>query len=604
MKVLTPANQPDRAAMRDPATARRVHDALRLVKALGISYTVAYSSIGNTPTPAAASDLYAALRSQHSASEWSTLIKPINDSLRVRRRDALVAYALVGLSNDADPVRAAIDTPDRLYEYLLLDVLVHPRVETSRIRQAIAAVQQFIQRLVDLPGTEAADIHVPLAMREQWPWMKRYRVWEANRKVFLYPENWLEPELRDDQSPIFRETMSELLQGDITEERAAEAMIGYLRKLEELSMLEPSGIHVDNRETATDVTDDVAHVVARSSGANRKYFYRRREPSGWTPWEAVKLDVEDNPVLPVRWKGRLFLFWLKVIQEAGPAEKPNWTSGNLVDQTAASAKPNDPTHRVKAMLCWSEYVKGKWGSTRTSSSERAVTIGIDFTSAAGGRPFRREDYRLRAEVSNDALDLWISEAPKGGLDLLQRTCGYRLYNGFAEPDPLPHRSENGLITFPGIFHYGMWPARTAWTDDRSPDPSAESALRVSYRVGSQSIFEPPEAHALFRRRDGFGGSAIAPCYQVLETWNRTAPFFYCDAKFAFYITPVSVAQVNLGPWKWIESGTTGMYNQGRSVKALKNAEYMVEGSRVLLDDGSAFAFGAHYIDKFGLVEKT
>jgi SpoVK/Ycf46/Vps4 family AAA+-type ATPase len=32
-----------------------------------------------------------------------------------------------------------------------------------------------------------------------WTWSKRYRAWEANRKVFLYPENWIEPELR---SPV------------------------------------------------------------------------------------------------------------------------------------------------------------------------------------------------------------------------------------------------------------------------------------------------------------------------------------------------------------------------------------------------------------------
>ena len=31
-----------------------------------------------------------------------------------------------------------------------------------------------------------------------WSWLKWYRVWEANRKVFLYPENWIEPELRED----------------------------------------------------------------------------------------------------------------------------------------------------------------------------------------------------------------------------------------------------------------------------------------------------------------------------------------------------------------------------------------------------------------------
>jgi len=28
-----------------------------------------------------------------------------------------------------------------------------------------------------------------------WEWLSSYQIWEANRKVFLYPENWLEPEL-------------------------------------------------------------------------------------------------------------------------------------------------------------------------------------------------------------------------------------------------------------------------------------------------------------------------------------------------------------------------------------------------------------------------
>jgi len=28
-----------------------------------------------------------------------------------------------------------------------------------------------------------------------WEWRKKYRVWEANRKVFVYPENWVEPDL-------------------------------------------------------------------------------------------------------------------------------------------------------------------------------------------------------------------------------------------------------------------------------------------------------------------------------------------------------------------------------------------------------------------------
>jgi hypothetical protein len=35
-----------------------------------------------------------------------------------------------------------------------------------------------------------------------WSWLKRYRAWQANRKTFVLPENWLEPELRDDKTPL------------------------------------------------------------------------------------------------------------------------------------------------------------------------------------------------------------------------------------------------------------------------------------------------------------------------------------------------------------------------------------------------------------------
>jgi SpoVK/Ycf46/Vps4 family AAA+-type ATPase len=33
-----------------------------------------------------------------------------------------------------------------------------------------------------------------------WSWLKRYRVWDANRKIFVYPENWLEPDPAEPRS--------------------------------------------------------------------------------------------------------------------------------------------------------------------------------------------------------------------------------------------------------------------------------------------------------------------------------------------------------------------------------------------------------------------
>lgn len=41
-------------------------------------------------------------------------------------------------------------------------------------------------------------------MEESWAWLKRNRVWEAIRRVFLYAENWLQPERRDDPTPSKR----------------------------------------------------------------------------------------------------------------------------------------------------------------------------------------------------------------------------------------------------------------------------------------------------------------------------------------------------------------------------------------------------------------
>ena len=59
--------------------------------------------------------------------------------------------------------------------------------------------------------------------------MKNYRVWEANRKVFLYPENWIEPELRDDKTPFFVNLESGLLQDEVNDSTVEREYLKYLQ---------------------------------------------------------------------------------------------------------------------------------------------------------------------------------------------------------------------------------------------------------------------------------------------------------------------------------------------------------------------------------------
>ena len=196
---------------------------------------------------------------------------------------------------------------------------------TSRILLALSAVQLFIERILQSLESNVSPGDID---PQQWEWMKRYRVWQANREVFLWPENWLYPQLRDDQSPIFQQVMSSLLQSDITDDAATEAYLDYLSGLHDVAKLEPCGMYY---VPATDDTNEITYVVARSFGANRKYYFRQLQDAAWSPWTEVPIECEDMPLTPIVWNGRLFLFWLKILKDSSSANTGGLAAGSGVD---------------------------------------------------------------------------------------------------------------------------------------------------------------------------------------------------------------------------------------------------------------------------------
>ncbi|HBB87905.1 MAG TPA: PA14 domain-containing protein,virulence plasmid 28 protein [Blastocatellia bacterium] len=462
----------------------RVYEAFELAQKMGISVKALIRATTNEPNGETVRDLQAALRARYDAADWRTVVQPINDKMRSLQRDALVAYILNQMSSN--PATAQIDTPNKLFEYFLMDVEMEPCMQTSRIRHALSSVQLFIERcLLNLePRVSSGSI-----IAKQWDWMKRYRVWEANRKVFLYPENWLEPELRDDKSPFFKEIESELLQSDITDETASVALLNYLAKLEEVAKLEPCGIH---HIPAGDRTSEVDHVVARTSGAHRKYYYRRRDDGSWTPWEQIKLDIEDNPVLPVVWRGRLFLFWLRLIKK-GPATGALPGGTDLSDLTL----PSSPKINVLAILNWSEYFNGKWQPVRTSDTDHPLTIAADIDE----KDFDRAALQLSAMFwTRGELRLIISTSIGTG-------NSYFLHNVYSSPELRVEKKNK---------HFA--PKRILET--------SSSSLKANYTEASL-------AHSILDT--SIDDRAIEP-HHPLEGNPWDAPFFYEDRRHVFFVT--------------------------------------------------------------------
>src|SRR5262249_11453005 len=204
------------------------------------------------------------------------------------------------------------DRVEEFFEHFLIDARMEPVVTTSRLRLAISSVQLFVQRcLMNLEReVKPSDINAG-----QWQWMKQYRVWEANRKIFLYTENFLEPEFRDDKTHLFQELESSLLQDDVSNDLAEAAFHTYLTKLEEISRLEIVTIYIEKKP---DPASNVLHVLGRAFGKPHKYFYRRCAHRMWTAWEPVNVKIEGDHIVLAVWRGQLHVFWVTFLDKPVP----------------------------------------------------------------------------------------------------------------------------------------------------------------------------------------------------------------------------------------------------------------------------------------------
>ena len=296
---------------------------------------------------------------------------------------------------------------------------------TSRIVQASAAVQLFVQRcLMNLEQ----GVSLSLIDTAQWEWMKNFRVWQANREVFLYPENWMVPQLRDDKTPFFEDLESALLQNPMTAANVEQAYMDYLTALNEVARLDIRGTYWQFDPNSTpapdltpDATNDVLHVFGRTPATPYKYFYRRllncsqyglqggQPGSGasWTPWEAVDLDIQGDHLIPVVWDGRLYLFW-PTFTESAEASKQT----PVPIPQPGDPPPPQPKKDVSITLSWSEYKQGTWSSKLTSDPLMFEDFYFVFFEIP---PLDTSSFNFNASFSDDALTIEVDLHTNGYL---------------------------------------------------------------------------------------------------------------------------------------------------------------------------------------------
>ena len=284
----------------------------------------------------------------------------------------------------------------------------------SRMVLAHLVIQLFVDR-VFLGLEDPLSFSDMDSAKDEWGWMSRFRVWEANRQVFLYPENYIEPELRDDKTEFFQELEDEILQETITDDSATTALSNYLEKMNEVSNLEIVGSYAEGGSLGV---NGVLHVVGRTRSEPRTFYYRsfiaKQVSQGtWNPWIKIPVDIKGDVVAPVVFNGHLHLYWpaITVKQRPDPPKKSP-TSGDPLTITGDNvADEHHTTYAAEIKLMGTEYIpsQNKWLKP-TVSQARAIDEDAPspFENEVGEILPATDNYHLRVgAVGKDFVSIQL-----------------------------------------------------------------------------------------------------------------------------------------------------------------------------------------------------
>jgi len=363
-----------------------------------------------------------AIKSKYEKDNWLQKVAPLNDAVREMKRASLVAYHLENSQRIEEPeieVNGKLipnplywEDANSLFKYFLIDVEMTSSQLTSRIKQAISSVQLFVQRcflnlenrFVQVVQEEKEDTSSPNAW-SQWKWMKNYRIWEANRKIFFYPENWLEPELRDDKSPFFKELENELLQNEVTKENVEAAFQKFLNKIDEISHLEVCGLYHQMEDLNLDEAGyetNIVHVVGRTQAIPNVYYYRsyNMNYNSWSAWEKIDVDITGNHIVPVVYNRKLYLFWLQFMEKPMKSKKVP-----PAQPTSSPTTSPEPLKVLEMQLGWTIKNKDGWAAKKISKQKLVHPWERPLYS------YNLKPYYL-ARTNELYLDIYLSTSPE------------------------------------------------------------------------------------------------------------------------------------------------------------------------------------------------
>ncbi|MGH8531325.1 MAG: neuraminidase-like domain-containing protein [Gammaproteobacteria bacterium] len=326
-----------------------------------------------------------AIANAKNAANWDEVNGKVVSTINESKRDAVERVVLWKL-RQIDP---SFTSTRQLYEFLLIDVDMSGCVQISYIAEGINAVQLYLQRArLNLePGVE----RVPIPQL-WWEWMMNYRVWEANRKIFLYPENYLIPSLRGSKTTIFKTLEERLQQSDMRKNMVEEAFRGYLDGLVSLATL----TYVDAYQCVVDDAHrapvETLFLFTRTKAEPYTYYYNSKETGrNWSEWMKIEVPITSPYITPVYAFNRLFIFWveLKQVSSSQIQSDPDDNGGQPNSQNQRVYSKNQQVYAAAIRYSFYSFT-GNWVAPQTLYEEQVAYVApskTPFSDASGYQLF-------------------------------------------------------------------------------------------------------------------------------------------------------------------------------------------------------------------------
>ncbi|NRD30251.1 insecticidal toxin complex protein A [Shewanella sp. DC2-4] len=271
--------------------------------------------------------------------DWAAISQSLQAGLDVRQTAALhaqldeaISTALSAYCIQILPFRGVTDR-DTLYSHLLIDNQVSAQVNTTRLAQAIASLQMYVNRAL-----AGADGGVDNGVKSRpfftdWDrYNKRYSTWAGVSTLAYYPENYIDPTMRLGQTGMMEEMLQSLSQSQLTEDTVESAFKTYMTRFEEIANLDVvSGYHNSpSAETGS------SYLVGKSAAG--EYYWRsvdlamlsagKLPANAWSEWKKISTAISsfNDLIRPVIFQSRLYIVWLESHEAGTTSDKTTFTA--------------------------------------------------------------------------------------------------------------------------------------------------------------------------------------------------------------------------------------------------------------------------------------